>query len=177
MTTLQNELDAGETLLWQGAPDPARLAQRNLWQAAFGGCFTCFALFWMGGAFFISSMIAGATGWRLLSAFPLFGLIFLVVGLGLLFSPLTAMKRGSSTVYAVTDRRLIVLESGKVLSYSPSDLQTLERRDTPDGRGDLVFQRRTSYSSEGHSSVREIGFFGIPNPREVERLVRAHLKH
>lgn len=173
---LQSELGSDETLLWQGVPSPTRLAQRSTLLSIFGGCFTLFALIWMAGAGFISFLIAGATGWKIVGLAPLFGLIFLAAGLAMLFSPLAALRRGAHTLYALTDRRALIIEPQKVRSYAARDLNALERRDLADGRGDLVFRHDVRYRSEGDSSVQETGFFGIENPREVERLIRQHLK-
>lgn len=173
---LQAEIGPDETLLWQGAPNPARLAQRKTFLSIFGGCFTLFALIWMLGAGFISYIIAGATGWKIIGLAPLFGVIFLIVGLVMLFSPLSAMKRGQNTVYALTNRRILICEPGQVRSFVGQDLNALERRDLPDGRGDIIFRRDTHFDAEGASSVQEEGFFGIADAREVERLIRAHLQ-
>ena len=173
---LQPELDTGEILLWQGTPNPARLAQRNTLPSIFGGCFVVFSLIWMAGAGFISLVISSATGWNLVALAPLFGLVFLVAGLVMLFSPLTAMKRGQNTVYALTDRRLIVWETRRVRSFTAREINALERRDLIDGRGDIIFRRDIHVDSDGDRTVQEAGFFGIPDAREVERLIRTHLQ-
>ena len=66
----------GETVLWQGQPDPRPDWSRwRLHDTIFGLAFAGFALFWMATA-------AGATGGPFMGiAFPLLGLPFLVLGL------------------------------------------------------------------------------------------------
>lgn len=179
---LQPELAGDETLLWQGAPHPARMAQRHAVLSIFGACFALFGLLWMGGAAFISSLIAGVTGWKIIALAPLFGLIFLVAGVAMLFSPLTARRRATHTIYALTNRRIIICEtssarSRRVRSYRGQDLNVIERRDLADGRGDIVFRRDIYHDSEGGSSRSEAGFFGIASAREVETLILKHLKN
>jgi hypothetical protein len=66
-----------------------------------------------------------------------------------------------------------------VKSYGPADVEQLERRESADGSGDLVFAReRYTTRHKGHTRThtREIALWGIPNVREVERLLRENLK-
>ena len=56
--------------------------------------------------------------------FPLFGLPFVMVGVGMLSSPFWLRRRAKRTCYALTDRRAILWEAGwfgsvEVRSYGP----------------------------------------------------------
>ncbi len=173
---IQRELDAGENLLWSGAPDPARAATRSIAPAIIGVFVTGFALFWMAGAHFVTSSVPANFGPPGAKLFPLFGLIFVFAGLALIASPFLGFAKATTTIYAVTDRRLLIVAGSDVRSFLPRDIQSVERRG--DTTGDIIFARRLrSRDHDGHSHnyEEEIGFFGIQNPREVERLIRAHL--
>ena len=134
-----------------------------------------FSLFWVWGASepLRKQLEAGGSPdlWAL--AFPAFGLLFVGFAGTLVLSPLLERNRAPFTFYALTDKRaLIVIQGarGKVQSVSPSEF-SLERRDKPDGRGDLILRRETRGSGED-ARTSEIGFFGIERAREVERLAR-----
>ncbi|MBA4066387.1 MAG: hypothetical protein C0501_22270 [Isosphaera sp.] len=128
------------------------------------------------------------SGFSFHDLFPYFGLLFLTVGLGMLLAPVWAAYKATNTVYVVTDRRAVVFDGGwstHVRSFGPADLTAVERRQRPDGSGDLILAKEP-YWVPGHTSgppgrghhvpggwsVREIGFFGIPRVREVEQLIR-----
>jgi hypothetical protein len=175
--TLQNdldrELDDGEQILWSARPDPARVARQYILMFVFGIPFTLFALFWMGMTSMITGLMPGEfTPFKL---FPLFGLPFVLVGLGLLSSPFWAYRKAKSGAYAITNRRIIIIEGGSsrsVKSYVKRDVQQIERREHSNGTGDLIFAREYVRGSKGRVNTREIGFFGIPRAREVEHLLR-----
>jgi hypothetical protein len=165
--TAQGEMRTGEKLLWVDRPNPAALARKALGKALFGIPFLAFALYWTytaGGSYWLSGEPAPA------GAFPLFGLIFIVAGLGLVASPLLAAIQGRSMVYAISDRRLIILERfpwNRVQSFEPRDIQELERTERGGGAGDIVFRKERS-----GRSLKQIGFFGIPDVRTVEDKIR-----
>ncbi len=100
-------------------------------------------------------------------AFPLGGL-FVLVGCGMLGTPVWKLLNARNTIYAVTNRRLMVIEHvirQKVTSYPAQSIGFLERRERRGGAGSLVFARtETSVRREDgydHSVVDEKGFFGI----------------
>src|SRR4029077_15515732 len=75
------------------------------------------------------------------SVFPVFGLPFVVIGLGIVLAPLWAYLKGRSTVYAVTNQRVLVITGNgtrSVKSYTPADIVSVEHRERPDGSGDVV---------------------------------------
>ena len=172
MSVVQRELESGERVLWTARPNPASASKSSCLPAIFGIPLTAFALFWMNGAY---SMGAGPL-------FSSFGLIFVGAGLYMMASPFLASTAASHTIYAITDRRILIIEDGatrKIKSYGPGDIEHIERREQSDGSGDIVFAReRYQRHHNGHSHMheREIALWGVPNAREVERLLRENLK-
>ena len=182
---VQAELDRGEKLLWFGAPLPARVAEQEKNKKS-GGIFAAvFVVFWLCVVAFIGFGSGGGGAPAFFKVFTgvmfLFGVAMLVHVLGLTGAPAKAAARAQNTVYAVTDKRLIVLVAGQgARSFTPRDIERLERRDTPDGRGDVLFarEREDDYvdgNHHHHERWKDLGFFGIENPREVERLIRTEL--
>src|SRR5688572_1960017 len=85
------ELRDGERLVWVGQPHPGRASRAGIPMVLFGIPWTAFALFWMAGA---SGMLFGGFGnggppgfGGFLACFPLFGIPFVLIGIGLLTSP------------------------------------------------------------------------------------------
>jgi hypothetical protein len=172
-----SQLDQGESLLWCGVPNAARGAIAALPATLIGIPFAGFAAFWTFTAYSLTSRGAHIRGpWAL---FPLFGTPFLLIGLGLLTAPLWAWLAATRTVYAVTNRRaLILVRMGGVRaqSYTHEDIGELSHVERGDGSGDLYFASRTWVSQRGSVNRTRIGFVGIPEVRTVEQLIRSHLE-
>src|SRR6266568_1851621 len=101
------QLDPGESLLWCGVPDPSRIALSTLPAALVGIPFAGFAAFWIYMAYTMTSKASRAIG--PFAFFPLFGVPFLLVGLGVLGSPLWAYLAALRTAYAVTGQRAMII--------------------------------------------------------------------
>lgn len=174
----QSELQSGETLYWTGTANPARAALTALPAAFFGIPFAGFALFWMKGAYQASSHLskspnAFAKGF---SVFPLFGLPFLIIGLSIVLAPLWAYLKGRSTVYAVTNQRVMVISGGgsrTVKSFTPADIVSVEHRERADGTGDVVICTNGVMRSNNSTSQVKIALVGVPNVKEVAQQVMA----
>jgi hypothetical protein len=176
---LDRELAPGERVLWSGQPLPKRYT-RGSWAAVlFGIPWTAFAVFWTCMAFFGTRAIPGdhamAMGFRWF--FPLFGVPFILIGLGLLSSPWWGRRKAAGVLYAITDRRVLISEPGwrgarAVKSFEPEELQTLERTEQADGSGDLIFSRRSWRDRHGDHRATAVGFIGLPRVREVEAQLR-----
>lgn len=180
---LMAEVASDERLLWAARPSATRAFGRHVPLLFFGGCFTLFALFWISMAAGITglgrSMVGG--GFGLVSyVFPLLGVPFVVVGIYTMAKPFLASSQAGSGACGLTDKRAIIIEGGltrSVKSYGPRDFQHIERRDLADGSSDVIFAREP-YSHYDHNThhhrtgFTEIGFFGVPDGREAERIVR-----
>jgi hypothetical protein len=176
---VQSELQSGESLYWSGTADPGRAALSALPAALFGIPFAGFALFWMNTAFHATSAThksadnGFANSFRV---FPFFGLPFLLVGLGIVLAPLWAYLRGLSTVYAVTNQRVLVISGGNsrsVKSYTPNDILGVEHRERPDGSGDIVILTNAITRNNNMTSQVKVALCGVPNVKQVAQQVLA----
>ncbi|MDQ7826594.1 MAG: hypothetical protein RDV48_27575 [Candidatus Eremiobacteraeota bacterium] len=183
----EKEMESGERLLWCGQPDAKRLAMQTLPLFIFAIPWTLFALFWetMACAACFGSMGksgAGAGPGLFALIFPLFGIPFVLIGLGMLSSPYWAYKNALKTLYAVTDRRAFIVApaswggSKTVNSYRDEDIGNIERTERADGSGDLIFAREQYTGSRGSRGTRSIGFYGIPAVRKVADLMEKTFK-
>lgn len=173
----RRELRDGEKLIWADRPAPVALSKRTIVPFLFAIPFTAFACFWIWGA--SQGFGRSAIG----SVFPFFGLPFVGVGLWMLTSPLRAAKSARSTVYAITDQRLVIVSGGRsrsVQSFGPQDITKVERNEHDNGLGDVIFgeeitwrrmRNRFGRGFTDNSFVEDIGFFGIADAREVEAAV------
>ncbi len=167
---LQAELKSGESLVWVGQPDPNLYMRSGYKLWFFFIPWTAFSLFWMAGASGFQ-LPTFESGW---SYFPLFGLPFLLIGIGGLSSPFWLKRKAHSIVYAVTNQRAITIEGEKsvtVKSYFPADIENLERTEHQDGSGDLILKTEHYRDSDGDRRKNQHGFFAIANVRRVERVI------
>lgn len=176
----QSELDSGESLAWCGTADARRVAFSSLPAALFGIPFAGFALFWMSEAFRGTRAMAGNSHNAFVSGFkvfPLFGIPFLLVGLGVTLMPLWAYLTGTKTVYAVTNRRVMVISGTKsraVKSFTPADIAGVEHRERPDGSGDIVIMTNTFQRSGNNMTMQvKVSLCGVPNVKQVAEQVMA----
>lgn len=166
------EMSGGETLLWAETSLPANARRRVVPISLLGWLFLMLSLAWM-------SKAAGTS----------IGLVFMGVpivlgGLGLALLPWWWPKVTRRTVYAISERRLLIIRNlfqHKVTSYGPEDIDVIERQERRDGSGDVIFRRETTQKLRHHHdpqgkkrfSEREVGFFGIPEVRRVEEAIWA----
>lgn len=143
----------------------------------FGIPFTVFALIWLvitGIMGLVGHTAGGLAG--LLVIFPLFGLVFLLVGLGMLTSPLWLRGQRKRTLYALTNQRAIIFagrlfDGFSVGSFEPQRLTAMQRNQHTDGSGDLIFEQYLQPTNRGPSTV-SVGFMAIEHVQQVEDLVR-----
>jgi hypothetical protein len=174
----QSELQSGESLYWAGTADPRRAAFAALPTAIFGIPFAGFALFWVTQAYHATSAMSRSSnnaftnGFRL---FPLFGIPFLFVGLGIILAPLWVFLKGASTVYAVTNQRVMIITGGNsrsVKSFTPADIVSVEHRERPDGSGDIVILTTgTIRANNNLVSPVKVALFGVQNVKQVAQQV------
>lgn len=164
--TAQAQLESGERLLWHGKPDPKRGLLATIPIVLFAIPWTGFAVFWTAAA---SGLFFNDSEPGFLSLFGLFGVPFILVGLGMLTSPYWLYKKAKQTVYALTNRRAIIITGGstkKIQSFTGNDMGVIERTERANGAGDVMFA-----TIAGKKSDQPVGFMGIPDARRVERLL------
>ncbi|HKW88748.1 MAG TPA: PH domain-containing protein [Candidatus Acidoferrales bacterium] len=176
----QSELESGESLSWAGTADPRRAAIGAIPAAIFGIPFAGFALFWMSEAFRATNTMSRTAHNSFVSGFkvfPLFGVPFLLIGLAITLAPLWAFLKGKSTVYAVTNRRVMVISgtnSRAVQSFTPADIASVEHRERPDGSGDIVLMTNTLQRRGNNIAIpMKVALCGIPNVKQVAEQVLA----
>ena len=160
---LENELEQDEKLIWSGQPRVSTVAWRDWKFVLLGIPFMAFTVGWM------RAMAQGGGGTSTVAA--VFGLPFLIAGLSMLLSPLRLAWLARRTAYAITNRRAIILQNGwskRVRSVLPGQMY-LDRRERGNGWGTIILVKE--FSLYAWDRRREIGFWAIPEVKEVESLL------
>lgn len=165
---VHRELERGERVLWLDTAVPRLFDNASLGMVLISVPWTAFAVYWM----YLAGSGEKQGGFRY---FYLFGLPFVLIGLGMMISPLWVYLRTSWTAYLLTSRRAIVIEYGWnsiVRSFLPQEIGLIFRKDLRDGTGDVILGRREWRDTEGETKGEDLGFLGVREPQEVERQVR-----
>jgi hypothetical protein len=138
---LEQMLQSGERILWQGKPKKRPYVMRRWPLSCFGAVFLGFSLFWTGGVLVMTHLGASAAGeeWPapLVYLFPLFGLPFILVGAGLTFGHyIFAAMDWKNVEYALTNRRILIRSGARTVTTSSTELADVTgvtATDTPVG--------------------------------------------
>lgn len=173
---LDREMTAGERILWSAQPRANRLwGGFGVW--LFAVPWTVFALFWEGMALLpwaASSKTPDAITWTFGIFMPLFGLPFIAIGIGMMLTPVRAMRRARNTIYALTSKRLVRLIAGRKSSFHSvftDRIGPIERREGPDGWGNLRIETHSHVDSEGSRTTDRFEMLGIPDVARLEKLI------
>jgi len=158
---VDRELEPGEQIQWIGTPIPRPFTATTTFGILLGIVFVGFGISWM----------------RTVPGFPfvLVGLAVSIGGLNTLAAPLWAYREARQTVYGITDRRAFIFYGGRspgIVNYSASAVQVVYCQQNTDGSGDVVFGYGESDGNDGRTYAQGPGFFGVREPKEVERLLR-----
>jgi hypothetical protein len=129
---ISSELSAGEALVWSGRPRTGiRLSGADVLLIPFSLAWCGFAVFWEK-----TALRMGAP-----DVFPIFGLMFVVVGLYLVFGRFIAdaVRRGK-TFYGLTPRRAIIVSgifTRQLRSIDLASLPEISVSDRPDRSGTI----------------------------------------
>ena len=133
---LSRELLDGERVVWKGMK-LARVEARSFAIWLFAIPWTAFALFWMAMAgLFTVGTNSDPFSW----IFPLFGLPFVLIGLGMMAKPFLSFFQRGRILFAVTDQRVLKLSMGGDLTVNavPADkIRDSVRRESKDGSGTI----------------------------------------
>jgi len=186
------ELLPGERLLWVGQPVKTRRAMFGGGKAGNKAAVLAVVLGLQimlilgGGVFMMTSSGDTAAGTTTTTpagtpwiAITIAGFMVLVAVMLAVLSFWRVAARAKNTLYAITDRRALLISGSSVQSYGERDIQFVERKMHRDGTGDVLFRReaRSGMTYYGGSIFgsrlypTEIGFLGIENPQAVETLM------
>jgi hypothetical protein len=175
---------AGEQLIWAARPDRRiyALMSFGIWFIAVP--WTAFALFWL--AFPLSALYevyAGVnigapkgTPLGIVWVFAIFGIPFVLMGIGMMLIPVATLRKSWRTLYVLTNERLAVLEGGRtveVTTIKPTDITGLLRKEGPDGRGTLIIEMGYEKDSDGDRVRKKAELGVIDGVRQVEAMVSA----
>ncbi len=170
---VSSELQAGERLLWTGRPrQGVHLRSQDAFLVPFSFLWGGFAVFWE-----FSVIKSGAPIF-----FQLWGIPFVLVGLYITFGRfIVDAKQRNNTVYAVTDRRILVvtgLLSRAVKSVSLRTLAEVSLSEGKAGTGTITFGAPpgigTWLAGSSWPSAGQMGphsFQLIPNVRVVHSII------
>tara|TARA_R110002124_G_scaffold280797_1_gene454465 strand:+ start:564 stop:1130 length:567 start_codon:yes stop_codon:yes gene_type:complete len=139
----------GERILWAGKPAAGILfTSRDIFTVPFSLLWCGFAIFW--------TFMASAGG-KSPAFFPLFGLLFVAIGLFFVFGRFFADAWiRSRTHYAVTDQRVLILRSIVSKNFSAlnlSQLQQVNLNETSGGRGSVRLGPQISMFSRNSGNL------------------------
>lgn len=170
---VDKELEIGESIRWIGQPIPRFFTASSIGGFLFAIPWTGFVVFWV----FVAS--------RASIFFALFGIPFLIVGFGMLSSPIWFWLSVKNTAYVITNKRALSISipvtyfanilSTTIRNYPPFKLKDVYRKERANGTGDVVMgvQHVSKYvNNRRRETTEEIGFMGIRNPQEVEKILR-----
>lgn len=164
---IRSMLDGTEQILWSGKGNPPLLNIVASKEFAFSLFWTAFAVFWTLSA---SGLTMGLKkGFQL---FGLFGIPFILVGIGMLWTPFRKIKQLKKTFYVLTDRRVIIAVMADPVRMDSHYLNQLAQMDASvkaDGSGDIVFGTKKSKMGQDEP----FGFFGIPDVGNVEKMINS----
>ena len=172
MNQLELELGQGERVVWSAQPVPSTFARGSIFLVLFGVVWTAFSVFWV-----VMASAGVSKGPKIALLFPLFGVPFVLIGIGMLTSPIWMRKSAGRTLYAITDRRALIVSRSvfgrtTVNSFEPARLGSTEHAYNPDGSGDIIFDSSTWVDSDGDRRSRRVGFLGVPEVRQVIPLIQ-----
>ena len=167
---LDRELAPSEKVIWLATPRAPRWAPAAVAATAIG---------------LFMAVCGGLTGFmahvapppkEILPAIITMCLAMVGTGLGILLGARAARRWTLETVYAITDRRAIILEPARLgvpattRSLGAAALSKLARRERTDGSGDLIFDEPF-----GPRGGTRHGFMMIADVKRVEDTLRATL--
>ncbi len=173
---IDSELEPRESIQWIGQPQPnvSPLIVSCLGVSLFAIPWTAFSIFWIYGA--LGHKIPDLReGFQPHYLFALSGVPFVLVGLGMLFSPFWIWRTAFEKVYIITNKRAIAFEGANtttIRSFEPQQLAKIYRRENNDGTGDVVIIVRSWKDSDGDPQKEEVGFLAISNPKQAETLLK-----
>ncbi|MGO8670036.1 MAG: hypothetical protein ACLQVD_01505 [Capsulimonadaceae bacterium] len=170
MESVQREQEPNEELLWSGQPNPGRLALASVPLLIFGAFWSALPVF------FIYMMLTTMNRPNVASppiVFMAIPILFLLIGIAMISSPFIAYKNALVTIYAITNRRIMIIKAGRtrsVESFRNINLSDVTMSESQDGSGNLMFAKQLR-QTRNSSYMASVGFTGIQNVREAHNLL------
>ncbi len=174
---LDDELVAGETLIWSARPDPRRMYV-VFWLWAFALPWTLFALFWEGTSltFFFFGLVKADPNFRwFLAIFPVFGLPFVGIGCWMMWKPVAALLDAREQIHGLTNLRIMTLtmrKDKKLVSADLAKIGPIRRKERRDGWGNLIVETGSHIDNDGDRITEKFEVHGVPEVANLERLLR-----
>jgi hypothetical protein len=182
----QEYLLKDEKILWSGQPDPNIIfTPMDFFLVPFSLLWGGFAIFWE--AEVLTTMSPTGAPFPMKVMFPLFGSVFVIVGLYFIFGRFIFKKwKKRRTFYAVTNRRILSVSLGFGHQFQEFNIRLLNgisKRIRADGIGTLTFGGNQSmffnggqfYGNTGMEIMpfynNQLAFYDIPNANEVHKLL------
>lgn len=169
----------GESVRWTGRPGAWRAFAWTSLIWIFGIPWLAFSVFWE--ATVVGSLLlskgappAGSMGQTMGWVMALFGLPFVLIGLGMLLAPFAAFRTARRTVYALTNKRFITITQGRtrhVKSVLPDLIRSIERKERRDGSGNLRLILGYEKDGDGDTVTKAEDLVAIPEVRKVENML------
>lgn len=154
-------LTQGEDVLWAGYPDEKRfIATYN-------------SAIWVGALLIVPALL---TACGILRGFLQINVgILALIGVVVLSIVLSLMSRQTDQLYAVTNKRLILLSKGRPMSYGKRNITQFRLIPWQDNIGDILFaeEEKRVYSRGNRQKLvaRDIGMYGVKNYQAVRTLI------
>jgi hypothetical protein len=179
---LEPYLYEGETLVWAGRPMLKRFKGEIAGEFVFGMILAAVGSF-VFILFAFMQLTHGGVGAAGLAMCGVVSLVFMLAGASGMTAPKRYRRLLAETVYGVTDERAMMVKGfghsrmANISTFSDSDrffsvekikARELKRRD---GSGDIVFDHYFQRSNKGGDYRVDVGFIGVDNVDEVDRLL------
>jgi len=175
-----------EKILWSGQPKTAILfTGPDIFLIPFSLLWCGFAIFWETSAI---AVIPGDTPVGIDIVFPLFGIPFVAVGLYFVFGRfIYKAQKKKKTYYAVTDKRVLVLNTGRNQTLNEIDIKAatnMSKNVRRDGTGSITFGGQDygilsftndMYANTGmdfFSRSNRVAFYDIENVDQVYKTIQ-----
>ena len=175
---LSNELLEGEELIWSGRPtkDGKSMASSPFGLRNVALINLVLGLVLMLAAFIIEILLGDLQAGRMSFLFLPGFLIFIMGGVVMFALAKVARLTLNSTLYAITNRRVVILYGSRYLrvqSFEKQVIKQVQCLEYPDGSGDLTFSCLPVYPGVYSSNVGKMGnrciFRAIPNVHLAEQ--------
>jgi hypothetical protein len=159
---VEQVLQEGEELLWAGHPDERRFASKYS------------VAVWVGILFIIPAVMS-AMGWIGRAADRQSATMMALLGVGIVAAVLVLYSNKTDIVYAVTNKRIVLLSRGNPTSYGKRNITQFRLVPWEGDIGDILFAEaeKRVYMGKNRQKwvVTDIGMYGVKRYQDVRTLI------